>query len=136
MAFFRYHHTAVVHYTSLYVFGGYQGDIHSNSNLKNVNDLWQYKFETMTWSPINVPKNSPRPCPRSAHGSAIFQNYLYIFAGYDGNARLKDMWRISLQEPKVWEPVQYSGESPPPICNFPVSVLNDSMYVILAKFTC
>lgn len=34
--------------------------------------------------------------PRSAHGAAVYDNKLWIFAGYDGNARLNDMWTISL----------------------------------------
>jgi hypothetical protein len=42
----RYHHSAVVHGCSMYIFGGFSGDIHSNSNLTNRNDLWEYKFTT------------------------------------------------------------------------------------------
>lgn len=34
--------------------------------------------------------------PRSAHGAVVYDNKLWIFAGYDGNARLNDMWTISL----------------------------------------
>lgn len=37
------------------------------------------------------------PVPRSAHGAAVYDGKLYIFAGYDGNARLNDMWSISLK---------------------------------------
>lgn len=36
------------------------------------------------------------PVPRSAHGAAVYDNKLWIFAGYDGNVRLNDMWTISL----------------------------------------
>ena len=45
----RYHHSAVVHEGSMFVFGGYTGDIHSNSNLTNKNDLYEYKFATGQW---------------------------------------------------------------------------------------
>ena len=31
------------------IFGGYTGDIHSNSNLRNRNDLFEYKFNTEQW---------------------------------------------------------------------------------------
>lgn len=34
--------------------------------------------------------------PRAAHGAAMYDNKLWIFAGYDGNARLNDMWSVSL----------------------------------------
>jgi len=66
----RYHHSAVVNKnshqvcpyasneiimrfkvneSSMYVFGGYTGDIHSNSNLTNRNDLFEYRFPTGQW---------------------------------------------------------------------------------------
>ena len=50
-------------------------------------------------------------CSRSAHGAAVFEGKLWIFAGYDGNARLNDMWTISLvggageTGARVWEEV-------------------------------
>lgn len=37
---------------SMYIFGGYTGDIHSNANLTNKNDLFRYKFSTGQWSEI------------------------------------------------------------------------------------
>ena len=38
-----------VHGASMFVFGGYTGDIHSNSNLTNKNDLFEYKFQSAQW---------------------------------------------------------------------------------------
>lgn len=38
-----------VHGASMFIFGGYTGDIHSNSNLTNKNDLFEYKFQTAQW---------------------------------------------------------------------------------------
>ena len=35
--------------SSMIIFGGYTGDIHSNSNLRNRNDLFEYKFNTEQW---------------------------------------------------------------------------------------
>lgn len=90
----RYHHSAVVFNTSMFVFGGYTGDIHSNSNLTNKNDLFEYKFYTGQW--VEWKFVGKTPVPRSAHGAAVYDGKLWIFAGYDGNARLNDMWTISL----------------------------------------
>lgn len=45
----RYHHSAVVSGSSMFIFGGYTGDIHSNSNLTNKNDLFEYKFLSAMW---------------------------------------------------------------------------------------
>lgn len=78
----------------MYVFGGYTGDIHSNSNLTNKNDLFEYKFNLGQW--VEWKFVGKTPVPRSAHGAAVFDNKLWIFAGYDGNARLNDMWTIPL----------------------------------------
>lgn len=78
----------------MFVFGGYTGDIHSNSNLTNKNDLFEYKFTSGQW--VEWKFIGKTPVPRSAHGATVFDNKLWIFAGYDGNARLNDMWTISL----------------------------------------
>ncbi|CAK9800483.1 Leucine-zipper-like transcriptional regulator 1 [Anthophora quadrimaculata] len=125
----RYHHTAVVHDSSMFVFGGYTGDIHSNSNLTNKNDLFEYRFQTGQWTEWKFIGKTP--VARSAHGAAVYDNKLWIFAGYDGNARLNDMWTISLLpgELRVWEEVVQSGDCPPTCCNFPVAVARESMFV-------
>ena len=137
----RYHHSAVVYGSSMFIFGGYTGDIPSNSNLANRNDLWEYKFQSCNWVEWKTANNNSggggggggqvKPVPRSAHGAAVYDGKLYVFAGYDGTARLNDMWTISLTpgEAKVWKEVVYSGESPPTCCNFPVAVAHDSMFV-------
>ncbi|KAG5840392.1 hypothetical protein ANANG_G00188310 [Anguilla anguilla] len=109
----RYHHSAVVYGSSMFVFGGYTGDIYSNSNLKNKNDLFEYKFATGQWAEWKV--EGRLPVARSAHGATVYNDKLWIFAGYDGNARLNDMWTISLQdrEQACWEEIEQSGEIPP-----------------------
>uniref|UniRef100_A0A3B3BA33 Leucine zipper like post translational regulator 1 n=1 Tax=Oryzias melastigma TaxID=30732 RepID=A0A3B3BA33_ORYME len=117
----RYHHSAVVYGSSMFVFGGYTGDIYSNSNLKNKNDLFEYKFATGQWTEWKV--DGSLPVARSAHGATVYSDKLWIFAGYDGNARLNDMWTISLQDRDhaCWEEIDQSGEIPPSCCNFPVA---------------
>ncbi|XP_052124024.1 leucine-zipper-like transcriptional regulator 1 homolog [Frankliniella occidentalis] len=125
----RYHHSAVVYENSMFVFGGYTGDIHSNSNLTNKNDLFEYKFGAAMW--VEWKYVGLTPVPRSAHGAAVYDGNLYIFAGYDGNARLNDMWAISLKDdsPHIWEQIEQSGDCPPTCCNFPVTVAKGCMYV-------
>ena len=127
----RYHHSAVVFQNSMFIFGGYTtGDISSNSNLRNKNDLYEYRFTTSQWIDWSDKITGTLPPARSAHGAAIYQNKLWIFAGYDGNARLNDMWAIDLtSSTPQWEKIDQSGDSPPTCCNFPVAVVGDSMYV-------
>ena len=71
----------------MFIFGGYTGDIHSNSNLANRNDLWEYKFGNGQWTEWKYHQNvagsggGKRPVARSAHGAAVFKGKLIIFAG-------------------------------------------------------
>ncbi|XP_035780343.1 leucine-zipper-like transcriptional regulator 1 homolog [Anopheles albimanus] len=124
----RYHHSAVVHGTSMFVFGGYTGDIHSNSNLTNKNDLFEYNFQNGQWTEWKFIGRTP--VARSAHGAAVYDGKLWIYAGYDGNARLNDMWTIRLTgETHQWEEVEQKGDRPPTCCNFPVAVARGCMYV-------
>lgn len=126
----RYHHSAVIFENSMYIFGGYTGDIHSNSNLTNRNDLYEYKFLTGQWVEWKFEASAKKPVARSAHGAAIYGGKLWIFAGYDGNSLLNDMWTISLTgENKTWEEVDQKGDRPPVCCNFPVSVIRDSLFL-------
>ena len=49
------------------------------------------------------------PVARAAHGAAVYNQKLWIFAGYDGNARLNDMWTVSLEgDSKQWVQVMHS----------------------------
>lgn len=124
----RYHHSAVVHRSSMFVFGGYTGDILANSNLTNKNDLFEYKFQSAQW--VQWKFSGQEPVPRSAHGAAVYDDKLWIFAGYDGNARLNDMWTINLLgETRQWERIEQKGQCPPTCCNFPVAVARGKMFV-------
>ncbi|XP_026333761.1 leucine-zipper-like transcriptional regulator 1 [Hyposmocoma kahamanoa] len=124
----RYHHSAVVYRSSMFVFGGYTGDILANSNLTNKNDLFEYKFHSAQW--VQWKFTGQEPVPRSAHGAAVYDDKLWIFAGYDGNARLNDMWTVNLTgENHQWERVEQKGQCPPTSCNFPVAVARGKMYV-------
>ena len=114
----------------MFVFGGYTGDIYSNSNLRNKNDLFEYRFTTSQWINWGERISGQLPPARSAHGAVVYDNHLWIFAGYDGHTRLNDMWRIDLTNPSPqWEEIQQTGDSPPTCCNFPVAVVDDEMYV-------
>lgn len=124
----RYHHSAVIFGPNMLVFGGFTGDLYSNSNLQNKNDLFEYKFNTGQWTEWRI--EGRLPPARSAHGAAVYKNNLWIFAGYDGNKRLDDLWTICLTDPNPrWQEVQQSGDRPPTCCNFPVAVVKDSMFV-------
>lgn len=143
----------------VFLFG--KGDLYSNSNLENKNDLHICQFDKSQWreilfegSPLPMltaiilllfmlsrpspfhpshfhrkPDEAPRPRPRSAHGAVVFGDHMYIFAGFDGQDRLNDMWRISCTDPTPqWEEVEQLGTHPPTCCNSPLVVAGDYMY--------
>ncbi len=113
----------------MFVFGGYTSDFNSyvNSNLCNKNDLYEYKFGNGTWHLWNVDSN--QPSPRAAHGAVVYNDKLWIFAGY-GNLRLNDMWFIQLNNAnlKSWKEIEQKGSQPPTVCNFTFAVVQDAMY--------
>ncbi len=130
----RYHHTACVYQNSMFVFGGYTGDLNSNSNLCNKNDLYEYKFGSGQWSQWQTAEvGGAAPVPRAAHGAVVYDHRLWIFAGYDGNARLNDMWAIQLNgqqaAPRVWTEVEQKGDQPATVCNFPLTTSSDAMFL-------
>ena len=73
------------------------------------------------------------PVPRSAHAAVVYDHKLWIFAGYDGNARLNDMWNINLNSAhnasKLWTEIEQYGDQPPTVNNFPLTVCGDAMYL-------
>jgi len=73
----RYHHSAVVHGSSMFVFGGYTGDIHSNSNLSNKNDLFEYRFRTTQWTEWRF--NGVQVLPISQEFLYVISYVLFLF---------------------------------------------------------
>jgi hypothetical protein len=73
------------------------------------------------------------PGARAAHGAVAYDHRLWVFAGYDGNARLNDMWTIQLDRgqgaAKVWAEVEQTGDQPATVCNFPLTTCGDHMYL-------
>lgn len=64
------------------VFGGYDG-------LRRVNDLYAYHFPSHQWQLLQSTSGATSPpSPRDRHVAAVFDNYLYIFGGFDGLARV------------------------------------------------
>ena len=79
----------------------------------------------------NTELSGSLPVPRAAHSAVVYDHKLWIFAGYDGNARLNDMWTIQLnsQTQKLWVEVEQAGEQPATVCNFPLAICSDAMYL-------
>ncbi|EDO44170.1 predicted protein [Nematostella vectensis] len=113
----RYHHSAVIYGQSMLIFGGYTGDLYSNSNLQNKNDLFEYRFNAGQWIEWNVEGRSvTRKATQGKHDN-IYPVIPLMWKGEEGKFRL------------FRGVVQQYGDRPPTCCNFPVAVARDSMFV-------
>ncbi|CAK81295.1 unnamed protein product (macronuclear) [Paramecium tetraurelia] len=55
-----------------------------------LNDLHSFNTKTNMWKLVQTAENQ-RPPPRANHSSAVWQNKLLIFGGWDGSKRLNDL---------------------------------------------
>jgi len=53
------------------------------------------------------------PCPRSLHSASVLNGVLYVFGGYDGQARVNDFHAFSFSEQR-WSPVIPDATTGPP----------------------
>ena len=92
-------HVAVIHGTSMYVFGGSTGT--------SMNDFHELRLDTCTWSAVNITKvvrnRNPNhtgggrefiPGHRFCHAGCVDKESMFIFGGYDGSQRLNDFWEF------------------------------------------
>ncbi|KAJ5069060.1 hypothetical protein M0811_11960 [Anaeramoeba ignava] len=79
------------------------------------NDVWQLDLETFEWEELKI--TGKIPTPRFAHSSAILDNKMYIFGGYEinyeefGPPLLNEIWELDLKE-KKWIEINAQGELP------------------------
>jgi leucine-zipper-like transcriptional regulator 1 len=98
----RHSHAAVVHGTSLYIFGGYDGSYKS--------DLHEFDFADSRWSA--VPAAGRRPRARYRATCVVHKNLLILFGGHDGTRHLADTFTLDF-DTKTWSSLVTEG--PPPI---------------------
>jgi len=86
-----YHHSAVVHEGSMYVFGGYK--------IEN-NNLMEFRFGNRTWSMVKV--TGTPPAPRWGHSALVFNGVMYIFGGRDAITNFNDLYEFHF-ESQMWK---------------------------------
>ncbi|KAG7346391.1 galactose oxidase [Nitzschia inconspicua] len=85
----RYFHSCVMHSNKLFMYGGYSGS-------QRLGDMFAYDFETNHWSEVDC-SSGDSPGGRSSLIAQVHENNLYIFAGYNGQTVLNDMYKCRLR---------------------------------------
>ena len=104
----RYRHTASSTSRAMYIFGGI------NLAQKRFNDVNEYNFETQTWTRRVC--FDLQPTTRTFHQSAILDNLLLVFGGFDGMKR-NDLYRSQVEiwvspDPNIIRSSSNSGSIP------------------------
>ena len=94
-------HTAVVHGSTLYAFGG-------KSGRSPFNDLHSFSFETSRWEHIRA--GGSAPAPRCAHTCVVYGSSLFVFGGYDGRHYFDDCFELALHKPAAAAVLSLSGD--------------------------
>lgn len=110
-----YHHSAVVHEGSMYIFGGYR---------KNYNEISEYRFATKSWSFLQTSGNAPMP--RWGHVAAVHGKSMYIIGGRDRVSNFSDCFCLNF-ETNVWKKIDCEGVDGRFFSS--VIIFNDSLYV-------
>eukprot|EP01132_Coremiostelium_polycephalum_P000610 gene610-758_t len=116
-------HSAVVYKGSMYIFGGYSGKEQSYLDVS----IYKLNLDTMTGETIEG--TGEKPAGRSAHIAAVWNDYMYIFGGWDGNDTNNEFYRFHFPS-AVWERVRGKGPLPPQIRSHSATVYKDYLYII------
>lgn len=105
----------------IYYFGGY-----TKKDGDYFNDLHRFNIKTQDWALVN--STGEVPCPRTDHTVAVFEKYLYVFAGYDGKNRFNDLISCNL-ESHEWRKLEPTGSIPITRFGHTTVVHADCMYI-------
>eukprot|EP00644_Phytophthora_capsici_P000749 jgi/Phyca11/505875/fgenesh2_kg.PHYCAscaffold_16_\ len=101
----RTDHIMVLHSSSIYIFGGYNGS-------SRFNDLCGYDIYAQRWSRLQT--TGAVPSRRFGHSGVVHAetNRLIVFGGWDGRDTLNDLYEYNFVT-NEWKKMATSGNSPP-----------------------
>ena len=100
-------HTAAIWNDQMLVFGGYDGESRRN-------DFYSFHFKTSEWTRIDERGNNASgtpPSPRDRHCAVVHGNGFYVFGGFDGAARVNDLYKYDFIEGK-WSQILPDSDNP------------------------
>jgi len=116
--------TAVVHQNKLYTFGGWNG-----FTKQWFNDLHVFNFDTKEWR--EIASKGERPCQRTSHSCVVWNNRMYVFAGFSGEHYLNDLHEFDFAT-ETWRDItrETRGTRPSPRSRFCAVVHGNCMYLL------
>jgi len=117
--------TAVVHENKMYTFGGWNG-----FSKQWFNDLYSFNMDTKEWREIPT-REDQRPCQRTSHACVVWNNKMYVFAGFSGDQYLNDLHEFDF-ETETWRDItmETQGTRPSPRSRFCAVVHGNTMYLL------
>jgi len=80
------------------------------------------------WDKVKVLDEGRLPCQRSLHAAAVWNDSLYVFGGYDGQARVNDMYEYNFHL-KRWRNTPPSMVTPSPRDRHAAVVSGNTFYI-------
>ncbi|TYJ57536.1 hypothetical protein B9479_001854 [Cryptococcus floricola] len=117
-------HTTTLVGDKLFIFGGGDGPTYSN-------DIWILDTSTHRFSRPVFDPNMPLPPPRRAHTTVLYQHYLVVFGGGNGQAALNDVWALDITDLDnlVWLEWKTKGDVPQKKGYHTANLIGDKMVV-------
>ncbi|XP_076469537.1 uncharacterized protein LOC143299909 [Babylonia areolata] len=120
----RRDHSAVLHNTTMYIYGGFVSSRGANQ------ELWAFNIEEMAWREYRALSPAWPGC-RYGHTTVVADNALWLFGGMAGLVPKADLWRYSFLLHQ-WKKVKALG-SPPCLSGHTASVVGRYMVVVGGK---
>ncbi|KAL7678827.1 putative kelch-type beta propeller [Plasmopara halstedii] len=117
----RTDHIMVLHSSSIYIFGGYNGS-------SRFNDLCGYDICEQRWSRMDA--QGAVPSRRFGHSGVVHSdtNRLIVFGGWDGRDTLNDLFEYSFVT-NIWNKMETRGICPPHRYRHTAVIFGDNMFV-------
>jgi N-acetylneuraminic acid mutarotase len=101
----RSNHSAVIHYNSMFIYGG-------ENDYNSLDDVWQFDLDEVRWIPIETKGRGPGP--RHSHAACKYGQSMYIHGGTDDFENWNgDLFQLDLEN-FVWKRIVIDGIPPSP----------------------
>ena len=129
----RFGHTAVIHGTNIFIWGGMNKFIKQSKTRSCINTVNKISTHTNTIENVNVTGSQVNP--RRYHSAALIGTHMIVYGGIsDRNVYLDDVLDFDV-ESGAWSDVYPNGQGPGPLAYHSAIGIYDSIYEGMAKFT-